>query len=101
MFVFGDLIVAIANILDFILGIYKWILLIVVLLSWVSPDPYNPIVRFLHTITEPVLRPIRRMIGFTFGPLDISPIIVFLIIMFIQSFFIRTLVKIGYKLGGG
>ena len=101
MFVFGDLIVAIANILDFILGIYKWILLIVVLLSWVSPDPYNPIVRFLHTITEPVLRPIRRMIGFTFGPLDISPIIVFLIIMFLQSFLIRTLVKLGYQLGGG
>ena len=101
MFVFGDLIVAIANILDYILGIYKWILLIVVLLSWVSPDPYNPIVRFLHTITEPVLRPIRRMIGFTFGPLDISPIIVFLIIMFLQSFLIRTLLKLGYQLGGG
>jgi YggT family protein len=101
MFVFGDLIVAIANILDYILGIYKWILLIVVLLSWVNPDPYNPIVRFLHSITEPVLRPIRRMIGFTFGPLDISPIIVFLIIMFLQSFLIRTLVKLGYQLGGG
>ncbi len=101
MFVFGDLIVAAANILDYILGIYKWILLIVVLLSWVNPDPYNPVVRFLHSITEPVLRPIRRMIGHTFGPLDISPIIVFLIIMFIQGFFIRSLMKIGYKLGGG
>ncbi len=101
MFVFGNLIVAIANILDYILGIYKWILLIAVLLSWVNPDPYNPIVRFLHAVTEPVLRPIRRLIGFTFGPLDISPIIVFLIIMFIQSFFIRTLLTLGYKLGGG
>ena len=101
MFVFGDLIVAIANILDYILGIYKWILLIVVLLSWVNPDPYNPIVSFLHSITEPVLRPIRRMIGFTFGPLDISPIIVFLIIMFLQSFLVRTLAKLGYQLGGG
>jgi YggT family protein len=101
MFVFGDLIVAIANILDYILSLYKWILLIAVLLSWVNPDPYNPIVRFLHAITEPVLRPVRRLIGFTFGPIDISPIIVFLIIMFIQSFFIRTLVKLGYKLGGG
>ncbi|MGD0280939.1 MAG: YggT family protein [Dissulfurispiraceae bacterium] len=101
MFVFGDLIVAIANILDYLLGLYKWILLIAVLLSWVNPDPYNPIVRFLHAVTEPVLRPVRRLIGFTFGPIDISPIIVFLIIMFIQSFFIRTLVKLGYKLGGG
>ncbi len=101
MFVFGDLIVAIANILDYLLGLYKWILLIAVLLSWVNPDPYNPIVRFLHAVTEPVLRPVRRLIGFTFGPIDVSPIIVFLIIMFIQSFFIRTLVKLGYKLGGG
>ncbi len=101
MFVFGNLVVAVANILDYILGLYKWILIITVLLSWVNPDPYNPIVRFLHAATEPVLRPIRRLIGFTFGPLDISPIIVFLIIMFIQSFFIRTLIKIGYKLGGG
>jgi YggT family protein len=101
MFVFGNLVLAVANVIDFILGIYKWILLITVLLSWVNPDPYNPIVRFLHAITEPVLRPIRRLIGFSLGPIDISPIIVFLVIMFMQSFLIRTLVKLAYKLGGG
>ena len=101
MFVLGDFIVAVARIIDYILDIYKIILLVAVLLTWVNPDPYNPIVRFLHAVTEPVLRPIRRLIGFTFGPIDISPIIVFLIIMFAQSFFIRTLVKLGYTLGGG
>jgi len=101
MFVLGDLIIAVATILDYILGIYKWILLITVLLSWVNPDPYNPIVRFLHAVTDPVLRPIRRLIGFSFGPIDISPVIVFFIIVFVQSFLIRTLIKLGYQLGGG
>lgn len=101
MFVFGDLVMAVATILDYLLGIYKWILLITVLLSWVNPDPYNPIVRFLHAVTDPVLRPIRRMIGFPFGPIDISPVIVFFIIMFLQSFLVRTLMKIGIQLGGG
>ncbi|MBF0557529.1 MAG: YggT family protein [Nitrospirae bacterium] len=101
MFVLGDFVFTIAKILDYILDIYRWILIITVLLSWVNPDPYNPIVRFLHAVTEPVLRPIRRVIGFPFGPIDISPIIVFLIIMFMQSFLIRTLIKLGYQLGGG
>jgi len=101
MFVFGNLVLAIATVLDYVLGAYKWILLITVLLSWVNPDPYNPIVRFLHAITEPVLRPIRRLIGFSLGPIDISPIIVFVIIMFAQNFLIRTLIQLAYKLGGG
>ncbi|MEW6116383.1 MAG: YggT family protein [Nitrospirota bacterium] len=101
MFVLGDFIVAIAKVLDYVLDIYKIVLLIAVLLSWVNPDPYNPIVRFLYAVTEPVLRPIRRVIGYRLGPIDISPIIVFLAIMFVQSFLITTLIKIGYKLGGG
>ncbi len=101
MFVLGNLVLAVATILDYVLSIYKWLLLITVLLSWVNPDPYNPIVRFLHAITEPVLRPIRRVIGFNFGPIDISPIIVFIIIMFAQSFLIRTLMQLAYKIGGG
>ncbi len=101
MFVFGNLLLAVATVIDYILGIYKWLLLITVLLSWVNPDPYNPIVRFLHAITEPVLRPIRRLIGFSLGPIDISPIIVFIIIMFVQNFLIRTLTQVAYKIGGG
>lgn len=101
MFVFGNLLMAVATVIDYVLSIYKWLLLITVLLSWVNPDPYNPIVRFLHAITEPVLRPIRRLIGFSLGPIDISPIIVFIIIMFVQSFLVRTLIQFAIKLGGG
>jgi len=101
MFVFGDFIVSIAKILDYLLEIYKWIIIIAALISWVNPDPYNPIVRFLYSVTEPVLRPIRRIIGFRLGPIDISPIIVILGIIFAQTFLVRSLIKFGYELGGG
>jgi YggT family protein len=101
MFVFGDLLISVATILNYILGFYKWVVIIAALLSWVNPDPYNPIVRFLHSVTEPVFRPIRRLIGYRLGPIDISPIIVILAIIFIQSFLVRTLIKVGYKFGGG
>lgn len=101
MFVFGDLLISIATILDYLLEFYKWVVIIAALLSWVNPDPYNPIVRFLHSVTEPVFRPIRRLIGYRLGPIDISPIIVILAIIFIQSFLVRTIIKVGYKFGGG
>ena len=101
MFVFGDLLIAVAKIVDTLLEIYKWVVIIAALLSWVNPDPYNPIVRFLYSVTEPVFRPIRRLIGYRLGPIDISPIIVILAIIFIQSFLVRTLIKVAYKFGGG
>jgi YggT family protein len=98
---FGDLFIALARIIDMLLEIYKWVIIIAVLLSWVNPDPYNPIVRFLYSVTEPVLRPVRRFIGHRLGPIDISPIIVIIAIIFIQSFLVRTLIKVGYTFGGG
>ncbi len=101
MFVFGDLFISIATILDYLLGLYKWIIIIAALISWVNPDPYNPIVRFLHAVTEPVLRPIRRLIGYRLGPIDISPLIVIIVIIFLQSFLVRTIIKIGQQFGGG
>lgn len=101
MFLFGNLVLAIAQILNFMLDIYFWVIIIAAVVSWVSPDPYNPIVRFLYAVTEPVLRPIRRLIGFRLGPIDISPVIVILVIIFAQTFLVRSLIKLGYKLGGG
>lgn len=101
MFVFGDLLISIATILDYLLGLYKWVVIIAALISWVNPDPDNPIVRFLHAITEPVFRPIRRIVGYRLGPIDISPIIVILVIIFMQSFLVRTVIKIGQQFGGG
>lgn len=101
MFIFGNLIIAIANVLDILLGVYKWIIIIAALISWVNPDPYNPIVRFLYAITDPVLRPVRRLIGYRLGPIDISPIIVILFIIFIQKFLITSLLELGHKIKMG
>jgi YggT family protein len=101
MFIIGDFLIAIAKIVNMLLEVYKWVVIIAVLISWVNPDPYNPIVKFLYSVTDPVFRPIRRVIGYRLGPIDISPIIVILAIIFVQSFLIRSLIKIGYAFGGG
>ncbi len=101
MFLFGNLFLAVAKILDVVLNLYMWIVIIAALLSWVSPDPRNPIVRFIYAVTEPVFRRIRRVIGFSLGPVDISPLIVILIIIFVRSFLITSLIEFGYKLKGG
>ena len=101
MFIFGNFILAVAKILNVVLEVYQWIVIIAAIISWVSPDPYNPIVRFLYSITEPVLRPIRRLIGGRLGPIDIAPLIVILAIIFIQRFLVSSLIELGYKIKGG
>ncbi len=90
MFIFGNLISAIASILKIVLNLYMWIVIISALISWVNPDPYNPIVRFLHSVTDPVLRPIRRRLGSSLG-IDLSPMIVILIIIFLQKFVVDSM----------
>jgi len=101
MFVFGNLILAVAEILDVVLSLYKWTIIVSALISWVNPDPYNPIVRFLYAVTEPVLRPLRRAIGLRLGPIDVSPIIVILAIIFIQMFLIGSMKDMGVRIKGG
>jgi YggT family protein len=91
MAIMGYFIGALANVIYYVLFIYMWIIIIRAVLSWVSPDPYNPIVRFIHNITEPVLYQIRRRLPVSFGGIDLSPIIVLLIIMFLQNFVVRSL----------
>jgi YggT family protein len=73
-----------------ILEIVQWLVIIAALVSWVSPDPRNPIVRFLYATTEPLFRPFRRLLPPSrTGGLDISPLIVILLIFLIRSFLIR------------
>lgn len=102
MFVFGNFLSAVAQILDMALTIYMWIIIIRALISWVNPDPYNPIVRFLYTITEPVLYRVRSIMPFM-GGLDLSPLIVIFAILFLKIFLVETLLNIAFKLktGGG
>jgi YggT family protein len=101
MFIFANLLLAIANILDIVLTAYMWIVIVSALISWVNPDPYNPIIKFLRAVTEPVYRPIRRIIGYRLGPIDISPMVVILAIIFIKYFFIGSLIELAYKLKRG
>ncbi|VAX37624.1 Cell division integral membrane protein, YggT and half-length relatives [hydrothermal vent metagenome] len=93
MFVFGNLFFALANVIGAILSIAYWLILIRALISWVNPDPYNGIVQFLYKMTEPILQPIRRFLP-QMG-VDISPIIAFLAIIFLQSFLVSSLKQIG------
>ena len=93
MFVFSNFLIAIARILDIGLSLYMYIIIARALISWVNPDPYNPIVRFLNSITEPVLFRIRRKLPLFFGGMDFSPIVVILAIIFIQSFVVQSLVE--------
>ena len=103
MAIIGDIFIAIATIADSLLGLYKWIIIIAALISWVNPDPYNPIVRFLYSVTDPALRPVRRLIGSRMGsiPIDISPLVVILLIIFFQMTVIKALLRFGYSMGGG
>ena len=91
MFVFGNLFHAVAAILDTVLTIYMWIIIISSLLSWVNPDFYNLIVRFLRTVTEPVYKRIRQYVPTVFGGIDFTPIIVLLAIAFLQKFLVASL----------
>ena len=99
MFVFSNLFDALAQILNILLTALYWIIIIRALISWVSPDPFNPIVQFLQAVTEPILHPIRRMLSFTRGmPPDFSPIIAIMAILFLRSFLVKTLLDISYRL---
>jgi len=91
MVILSNFLIAIAKVLDIVLTIFMWVVIARAVLSWVSPDPYNPIVRFIHKVTEPVLYQIRRRIPVNFGGIDFSPIIVFLAIIFLQRFLVHSL----------
>lgn len=91
MFILSNFLQAIATVLNYALSIYMWIVIARAVLSWVNPDPYNPIVRFIHNVTEPVLYRIRSKLPVNFGGIDLSPIVVFLGIIFLQKFLISSL----------
>ena len=97
MLVFSNLLTAIAKVLDVVLVIFMWIVIARAILSWVSPDPYNPIVRFIHNITEPVLLQIRKRLPLNFGGIDFSPILVLLAIIFLRQFVVQSLYDLALR----
>jgi YggT family protein len=90
---------ALAKLVEILLGAYMWIVIGRAILSWVNPDPYNPIVRFLHDVTEPALSRIRRMLPALGGSIDFSPMILILAIYFLISFLVPTLKHMATALG--
>jgi YggT family protein len=98
MFVLANFVSGLARVLDVGLNIYLWLIIIRAVLSWVNPDPYNPIVRFLGRSTDPVLHWVRRKLPIAVGGIDFSPIIVILAIYFLQAFLVRSLLDLATML---
>ena len=91
------LITAVARILDLAINIYIFIVIARALISWVSPDPYNPIVRFLHSATDPALYRLRRLLPFLLvGSFDLSPIALLLILSVVQQVVVGFLMQLAY-----
>lgn len=93
MFVLGYFLQALAGILDIVLTLAMIVVIARAVLSWVSPDPYNPVVRIVNQLSEPMLFPIRRRVPY-FSGIDFSPIIVLLIIYFLNEFLVNSLYRI-------
>jgi YggT family protein len=98
MFVARNLIVALATVIDYALRAYMWAIIIRAVLSWVSPDPYNPIVRGLYAVTDPVLSFLRRKLPLFAGSIDFAPIVAILVIVFLQRFVVRTLFDLAMRM---
>ena len=98
MFIAGNFLSALAEVLNWVLWAYMWIIIIRALLSWVNPDPWNPIVQFLIWVTEPVLAPVRRWLPTWRLGIDFSPLVVILVIYFIQLSVVASLRDLAWSM---
>jgi len=98
MFVLGNLFSSIAYILDLLLNLYFWVIFARAVLSWIRPDPYNPIVRTICRLVDPVTYKISRIIPTRIGMVDVAPFILMLFIFFVQKFLVATLIDIGVRM---
>jgi YggT family protein len=94
MFIIGNFIRALAEVIDIGLTLFMWIVIAHAILSWVRPDPFNPIVRFINQVTEPLLYQIRSRIPSAFGGIDFSPVIVLLGVVFLRVFLVDSLMRL-------
>lgn len=99
MFLAANFVAAVAQILNLVLWAYGWIVIARALVTWVNPDPYNPIVRFLYNATEPLLQRVRRSVPAVAGGVDLSPLLVLLGIYFLQAFLVQSLFDVAHSLG--
>ena len=101
MIIFGNLLIAIGTVLDMVLSFLLFVVIGRAIISWVSPDPHNPIVRFLTLSTEPFLRPLRRVIPSVGGGVDLSPLALLIAIYFLKAFLAQTILDYGAHLRAG
>jgi YggT family protein len=97
MFIFVNFLDGVAYVIDILLTIYMWIIVARAIISWVNPDPYNPIVSFLYRATEPLLSRVRRFIPYL-GGIDLSPLVILLVILFLQKFIVSSLFELVTRL---
>ena len=98
MFVASNFLIAVAGVLHTVLRLFMWLIIIRALISWVQPDPRNPIVQFLLRATEPVLAPVRRRLPMWGTGIDFSPMVVILAIYFVQGFLVTSLQQLAWTL---
>ena len=97
MFVMGNLLETLATVVNTVLSVYSWAIIIRVLITWVSPDPFNPIVQLLSRVSDPYLDIFRRVIP-PLGMLDLSPMIAILVLQAAQHFLVRTLLDFSIRM---
>ncbi|RLA86170.1 MAG: YggT family protein [Deltaproteobacteria bacterium] len=97
MFILGNFLYALAKVINILLTFFMILIIARAVISWVNPDPFNPIVRFLYRWTEPILWRIRRYLPVAFG-LDLSPLVALLIIYFLKVFLVSTLLEVAHRL---
>ncbi len=97
MFIIANFLQATATVLDYVLWFYMLVVIARALISWVNPDPYNPIVRFLYNATEPLLYRVRRALPLFPGGIDFSPMVVLLAIIFLQQFLVGSLRQLAWS----
>jgi YggT family protein len=98
MFVAGNFLIGIGQVIDMALSAYMWVVIIRALLSWVRPDPHNPIVRIINGLVDPVTYRIARIIPTRFGMLDVAPLVLILAIYFLKFFLVQVLIDAGARM---
>ncbi len=97
MFVISNFLNSLAIVIHILLNLYMWVLIARAVLSWVNPDPYNPIVRFLYGVTDPLLYRVQRILPLQFGGIDLTPMVIIIAIIFLDSFLVRTLQQLAMQ----
>jgi YggT family protein len=100
MFIVANLLLAFARITDILLTLYTFIIIARAIISWVNPDPYNPVVNFIYRATEPILYRVRTLLP-DLGGIDLSPLVVLLVVQFLQRFAVTSVIGLAWSLKTG